>query len=98
MSVEIEPTALFDHPTIGSLGRYVGQQMSAEPVIEARSILISATGIISDSNLVQDHSVVADACHLPTSARSFDANDLDGLSRQGCVTCRNVPLVRWDID
>lgn len=28
LNIEIEPTALFDHPTIGSLGNYVAGQTS----------------------------------------------------------------------
>ena len=30
LSIELEPTALFDYPTIGSLGRYLNSQMGAQ--------------------------------------------------------------------
>ena len=47
----------------------------------------------------KNHShLVADAFHLPNADKNSAPNDILGLSRVGCVTCRRVPLARWDVD
>ena len=60
------------------------------------SELVTQTNIGSKGAL----DIVLDAIggHFPISDRSSEENDLQGLSEFGIVTCKNVPLNRWDID
>ena len=55
---------------------------------------ISPVILVSDAKCGQY--LAADTFLLPHT--DYGCADLNGLSRAGCVTCRRVPLVRWDID
>ena len=101
LSTEIEPTALFDHPTIGSLGKYFAVQL--RPAVAPTDPGIGTLTVFHDrepsceprsGNVL----VVADAFHLPTAERSLTEGDLGGMSRARYDTCGNVPLARWDME
>ena len=53
---------------------------------------ISPVILVSDAKCGQY--LAADTFLLPHT--DYGCADLNGLSRAGCVTCRRVPLVRWD--
>ena len=91
LNIDIEPTALFDHPTIGSLIKYVSAETeSTEFVSETSSVPVSLPAA-GDSQAWQ-LTLAASASHIPTGC------DLEGMSRAGCVTPQHVPLARWDVD
>jgi len=100
LSTEIEPTALFDHPTIGSLGKYFAMQLRPAVALAGPGIKSMTVSHLRESYEAQSGNVclVAKACHLPTAERSLTDGDLEGMSRAKYDTCRNVPLARWDMD
>ena len=81
LSVEIEPTALFDHPTVGALRKFLAASINAELISEAGNTSIGSPSIIGSQILAPDHFIAAHAIHLPTSERSYDGSDLEGMSR-----------------
>ena len=98
-STELEPTALFDYPTVGGLSQYLTGLMGAETDVSAQVSTTQVDRAIIDvqSNTKQCHSVTAYALTLPIVEDSSDDNgDLRALS--SFVTCKNVPLARWDME
>lgn len=81
LGVELEPTALFDHPTIGSLIKYLDAQMEPgiEPAHESNTVS-TASQLEAGGKAIQECFVVATAIYLPTVERSFTSGDLEGLS------------------
>ena len=81
LGVELEPTALFDYPTIGSLIKYLDAQMEPgiEPAHESNTVS-TASQLEAGGKAIQECFVVATAIYLPTVERSFTSGDLEGLS------------------
>ena len=82
LGTELEPTALFDYPTIGSLIKYLAaQEEPEEPEIPLVSesddvVPVPLPTIQADAKALQVCFVVATAMYLPTVERSFTNGDL----------------------
>ena len=100
LSTEIEPTALFDHPTIESLGKYFAGRLRPVLASIGPSVGVAAMSHVRESHKPQKGNVliVAAAFQLPTAERSLAEGDLEGMSRARYDTCSTVPLARWDMD
>ena len=102
LSTEIEPTALFDHPTIGSLVRYFAAEMepsSMTSALDSSDILQASSEYdAGNDNMVQQCYLAATAMYLPTVERSFTNGDLEGLSHGRYETATHVPITRWNMD
>ena len=96
LSTEVEPTALFDHPTIGSLGAYFSSLLRPAVARACSSATPPSAAILDEA--ARFCFVVATACYLPTTDYSTTKGDLQGLSRSRCDTCTRVPLARWNAD
>ena len=97
LSTEVEPTALFDHPTIGSLGAYFTSLLRPMGAKNGRITAPPPAETIIDK-ATHRCCVAATVCYLPTTEYSLTKGDLEGLSRGRCDTCTCVPLARWNVD
>ena len=99
LGTELEPTALFDYPTIGSLIKYLDEQMEPEIELAQESNIVPITSQLeTGGTTIQECSVVATAMYLPTVERSFTSGDLQGLSHGRFETATLVPATRWNMD
>jgi acyl carrier protein len=99
LGTELEPTALFDYPTIGSLSKYLDEQMEPEVELSQESNIVPINSQLeAEGKAVQECFVAATAMYLPTVERSFAAGDLEGLSRGRFETATHVPVTRWNMD
>jgi 3-oxoacyl-(acyl-carrier-protein) synthase len=101
LGTELEPTALFDYPTIGSLTKYLAAQEEPETPLVSESddvVPVPLPAIEAGGKAVQECFVVATAMYLPTVERSFTNGDLQGLSHGRFETATLVPATRWNMD
>ena len=100
LGTELEPTALFDYPTIGSLTKYLDEQMEPEiELAQQESNIVPITSQLeAGGKALQECFVVATAMYLPTVERSFANGDLEGLSHGRFETATLVPATRWNMD
>ena len=99
LGTELEPTALFDYPTIGSLAKYLDEQMEPEIEIAQEGNVVPITSQLEAGNkALQECFVVATAMYLPTAKGSFRSGDLEGLSHGRFETATHVPATRWNMD
>ncbi len=100
LGTELEPTALFDYPTIGSLTKYLAAQEEPETILISENDVVPVplpTAQVGDKAL-QECFVVATAMYLPTVEGSFTNGDLQGLSHGRFETATHVPVTRWNMD
>ena len=99
LGTELEPTALFDYPTIGGLSKYLDEQLEPEleQAQEGNTVSI-ASQLEAGGKTIQECFVAATAMYLPTVERSFEAGDLKGLSHGRFETATHVPVTRWNMD
>ena len=77
LDTELEPTALFDYPTIGSLTKYLDEQMEPEIELAHESNKVPMTSQLeAGGKTLQECFVVATAMYLPTVEGSFTNGDL----------------------
>ena len=77
LDTELEPTALFDYPTVGSLIKYLDEQMEPEIVSAQEGNVVSiAPQPEAGVKTIQECFVVATAMYLPTVEGSFTNGDL----------------------
>ena len=100
LDTELEPTALFDYPTIGSLTKYLDEQMEPEiELAQQESNIVPITSQLeAEGKALQECFVVATATYLPTVEGSFTNGDLQGLSHGRFETATQVPVTRWNMD
>ena len=99
LGTELEPTALFDYPTVGSLSKYLDEQMEPEIEIAQESNIVPiASQLETGGKAIQECFVVATAMYLPTAGGSFTNGDLQGLSHGRFETATHVPATRWNMD
>ena len=100
LDTELEPTALFDYPTIGSLTKYLDEQMEPEiELAQQESNIVPITSQLeAEGKALQECFVVATATYLPTVEGSFTNGDLQGLSHGRFETATLVPATRWNMD
>ena len=101
LGTELEPTALFDYPTIGSLSKYLSAQEEPETTLVPETddvVPISLPTIQAGAKAIQECFVVATAMYLPTVEGSFTNGDLQGLSHGRFETATLVPATRWNMD
>ena len=99
LGTELEPTALFDYPTIDSLSRYLNEHMEPERELAQESKIVPiASQLDAEGKTTQECFVVATAMYLPTVERSFANGDLRGLSHGRFETATLVPATRWNMD
>jgi len=99
LGTELEPTALFDYPTIGSLTKYLDEQMEPEIEIAQEGNVVPITSQLeAGDKAMQECFVVATAMYLPTVEGSFTNGDLQGLSHGRFETPTHVPATRWNMD
>ena len=99
LGTELEPTALFDYPTIGSLSKYLNEQMEPETEPAQESNIVPITSQLeAEGKALEECFVVAIAMYLPTVERSFTSGDLQGLSQGRFETATLVPVTRWNMD
>ena len=99
LGAELEPTALFDYPTIASLSKYLDEQM--EPEIEQAhesNVAPITSQLETGGETIQECFVVATATYLPTVKGSFTNGDFKGLSHGRFETATLVPVTRWNMD
>ena len=78
LGTELEPTALFDYPTIGSLTKYLAAQEEPEIPLVSKSddvVPVPLPTIQAGAKAIQECFVVATAMYLPTVERSFTNGD-----------------------
>ena len=99
LGMELEPTALFDYPTIPRLDKYLDEQMEPEiePAHESNIVQITSQ-LEAGPKALQECFVTATAMYLPTVERSFTNGDLQGLSHGRFETATLVPATRWNMD
>ena len=67
LGTELEPTALFDYPTIDSLSRYLNEHMEPERELAQESKIVPiASQLDAEGKTTQECFVVATAMYLPT--------------------------------
>ena len=99
LGTELEPTALFDYPTIGSLSKYLDEQMEPEIELAQESNIVPiASQLNAGPEAIQECFVAATAMYLPTVKGSFTNGDLKGLSQGRFETATHVPATRWNMD
>ena len=101
LGTELEPTALFDYPTIGSLSKYLAAQEEPETTLVSENddvVPVPLPTIEARDNASQECFVVATAMYLPTVERSFTNGDLQGMSHGRYETATLVPVTRWNMD
>jgi len=101
LGTELEPTALFDYPTIGSLTKYLAAQEEPEIPLVSESddvVPVPLPTIQAGAKAIQECFVVATAMYLPTVERSFTNGDLQGMSHGRFETATLVPVTRWNMD
>ena len=99
LGTELEPTALFDYPTIGSLTKYLDEQMEPETELAQENNTVSITSHLeAGGKALEECFVVATAMYLPTVEGSFTNGDLQGLSHGRFETATLVPATRWNMD
>ena len=101
LGTELEPTALFDYPTIGSLSKYLAAQEEPEPPLVSENdgiVPVLSPTTPAEGKAAQDCFVVATAMYLPTVEGSFTNGDLEGLSYGRFETATLVPVTRWNMD
>ena len=100
LGTELDPTTLFDYPTIGSLSKYLNELMEPEIEIaqENNKIVTIASQLEAGGKTIQECFVVATAMYLPTVEGSFTSGDLQGLSHGRFETATLVPATRWNMD
>ena len=99
LGTELEPTALFDYPTIGSLSKYLDEQMEPEIELAQESNIVPiASQLNAGPEAIQECFVAATAMYLPTVKGSFTNGDLKGLSQGRFETATHVPVTRWNMD
>ena len=101
LGTELEPTALFDYPTIGSLAKCLAAQEEPEAtqVSETDDLVpVPLPTVQAGDKAAQECFVVATAMYLPTVERSFTNGDLQGLSHGRFETATLVPVTRWNMD
>jgi len=99
LGTELEPTALFDYPTVGSLTKFLDEQMEPELELAQESNVLPMTSQLEVAGkALQECFVVATALYLPTVEGSFATGDLKGLSHGRFETATLVPATRWNMD
>ena len=84
-STDLDATALFDYPTIGSMTKYI---LARTQWVENQECGISPIQVssISKDNLRIIPFVMTFASQLPTAERGCQTSEVDGLTKGGCVT------------
>jgi acyl carrier protein len=101
LGTELEPTALFDYPTVGSLIKYLAAQEEPETPLISESddvVPVPLPTIEAGGKAIQECIVAATAMYLPTVEGSFTNGDLQGLSHGRFETATLVPATRWNMD
>jgi len=98
LDTELEPTALFDYPTIVSLSKYLDEQMEPEIEPAQKNTMSIPSQLEAEDKAIQECFVVATAMCLPTVECSFTNGDLHGLSHGRYETATHVPATRWNMD
>ena len=99
LGTDLDPTALFDYPTIGSLSKYLNEQIEPESEVAQEDYVVPITSQLeAGGKTMQECFVVAAAMYLPTVEGSFTNGDLQGLSHGRFETPTHVPATRWNMD
>lgn len=84
LKLEVQVTELFNHPTVASLVRYLGEQGKV------------STPLVSESRQDEPLAIVAMACRLPGGVKS--AKDFWRILEQGIDAIEPLPAERWDVE
>jgi acyl carrier protein len=94
LGTELEPTVLFDHPTIDSLAKFVAAATDAVSVHR----IVSQPGKLIEPSRASLDVYISQKLHIQLPGPSRTLSGLRELVIRGHVTNQRAPISRWDVE
>ena len=97
LGIEIQQTALFDHPTLDSLASFISSELASNDVIEAspHEVADPAAANVPILNTREEHKITIATWDFTLAGGITTLSELRSLSMSALAVNTNVPLARW---